>query len=300
MPVKKRSVGSGGKRRKGLKPKGPTPSAARRRENKGKKTTRAPKPRKAPTLKKTFDLIIGRNPTLEALKTQVPASSLRIANGIDIDERIQESIRLANEQNIPIVEMDRRDLDRITDHGPHQGIALGVKPYEYRNLDKLISSKTNPIVVILDQVTDPRNLGAIIRSGAAFDVSAVVVGERRSVGVNAAVWKAAAGALAHLPVSQVVNIARTISELKKQGFFILGLSTEGAEQLPELDKDLSNKPLAIVVGSEGKGISRLVAEHCDLHVSIPITSKAESLNASVAASIVLYQIAVNRAIAKQV
>ena len=296
MPTKGKNIGSGGKRRKGLKPKGPTPSAAKRRENRGKKSSPVQKTRKAPTLKKTFDLIIGRNPTLEALKTKVPASSLRIANGIDIDERIQEAIRLANELNVPIVQMDRRDLDRITDHGPHQGIALGVKPYEYKNLDKLISDKTNPIVVILDQVTDPRNLGAIIRSGAAFDVSAVVVGERRSVGVNAAVWKAAAGALAHLQVSQVVNIARTISDLKKQGFFVLGLSTEGATQLPELDKDLANKPLAIVIGSEGKGISRLVAESCDLHVSIPITSKTESLNASVAASIVLYQIAVNRSL----
>lgn len=294
MPPKKRSVGSGGKGRRALKPKGPTPSAARRRENKGKKTSRIQKPLRTPTVKKHFDLIIGRNPVFEAMKNQVPASSLRIANGIDIDERIQEAIRFANDQDIPIVQTDRRDLDRITDHGPHQGIALAVKPYEYKNLDKLISGKKNPLVVILDQVTDPRNLGAIVRSGAAFEVAAVVVGERRSVGVNAAVWKAAAGALAQLPVAQVTNISRTITELKKQGFFVIGLSAEGANQLPELDKDLANKPLAIVVGSEGKGISRLVGESCDLHVSIPITKKTESLNASVAASIVLYQIAVNR------
>jgi 23S rRNA (guanosine2251-2'-O)-methyltransferase len=136
--------------------------------------------------------------------------------------------------------------------------------------------------------------GAIVRSSAAFDVSAVVVGERRSVGVNAAVWKAAAGALAQVGVVQVINISRTITELKNLGFFVIGLSAEGSNPLPELDKELTERSIAIVVGSEGKGISRLVGEACDLHVAIPITSKAESLNASVAASIVLYQIAVNR------
>lgn len=295
MPIKKRSIGSGGKRRRALKPKGPTPPAARRRENKNKTAPKNPRPKKVSTQRKSYDLILGRNPVLEALKNKVPAFSLRIANGIDIDERVQEAIRFANEQDISIVQVDRRDLDRITDHGPHQGLALGVKPYEYRNIDKILADKENAIVVILDQVTDPRNLGAIVRSSAAFNVAAVVVGERRSVGVNAAVWKAAAGALAYVPVSQVVNISRTITDLKKQGYFILGLSAEGASQLPELDQELSRKPLAVVVGSEGKGISRLVGEACDLHISIPIASKAESLNASVAASIVLYQIAINRA-----
>ena len=296
MPVKKRSIGSGGKRRRALEPKGPTPPASKRRENKGKTAARSPRPKKVVTQRKSYDLIIGRNPVLEALKNKVPAFSLRIANGIDIDERVQEAIKFANDHDISIVQVDRRDLDRITDHGPHQGLALGVKPYEYRSIDKILANKQNAIVVILDQVTDPRNLGAIVRSSAAFGVSAVVVGERRSVGVNAAVWKAAAGALAHVPVSQVVNISRTITDLKKAGYFVLGLSAEGSSQLPELDQELSKKPLAVVVGSEGKGISRLVGENCDIHISIPITSKAESLNASVAASIVLYQIAVNRAV----
>ena len=294
MPVKKKPIGSGGKRRRALKPKGPTPSAARRRESRGKSAPKTSRPKKQNQTYKSYDLILGRNPVFEALKAQVPSTSLRIANGIDIDERIQEAIKFANDQDIPIVQMDRRDLDRITDHGPHQGIALAVKPYEYKRLDKLIANKSNALVVVLDQITDPRNLGAIIRSSAAFDVSAVVVGERRSGGVNAAVWKAAAGALTQVGVVQVVNIARTLTDLKNQGFFVIGLSAAGSNPLHELDKELSTRPLAIVVGSEGKGISRLVGEHCDLNVAIPITSKTESLNASVAASIVLYQIAVNR------
>ncbi len=294
MPAVKKTKGTGGKGRKSLKPRGPTPPAARRRANKGKSDTKSTRAKRPAPVKKNYDLIIGRNPVVEALRVKVPASSLRIANGIDIDERIQEAIKFANDQDIPIVQTDRRDLDRTTDYGPHQGIALAVKPYEYKNLEKLIANKKNPLVVVLDQVTDPRNLGAIVRSSAAFDVSAVVVGERRSVGVNAAVWKAAAGALAQVGVVQVINISRTITELKNLGFFVIGLSAEGSNPLPELDKELTERSIAIVVGSEGKGISRLVGEACDLHVAIPITSKAESLNASVAASIVLYQIAVNR------
>jgi 23S rRNA (guanosine2251-2'-O)-methyltransferase len=178
----------------------------------------------------------------------------------------------------------------------HQGIALQVPPYNYRHpmelLDRALSASTLPLLVALDGVTDPRNLGAIIRSVAAFGGHGVVLPQRRSTGVTAAAWKTSAGAAARVPVALASNLNQAIKEYKQRGMFVVGLDGEGDVSLP--DFELWDRPLLLVIGSEGKGLSRLVQENCDQVVSIPITAATESLNAGIAASVALYQIAAYR------
>jgi 23S rRNA (guanosine2251-2'-O)-methyltransferase len=179
----------------------------------------------------------------------------------------------------------------------HQGVAIKVPAYEYAHprdlLDAAISAGDIPLLVALDGVTDPRNLGAIIRSTAAFGGNGVIVPSRRSVGVTAAAWKTSAGAAARCRVAMATNLAAAITELKKAGVFVIGLDGGGDTLLPNLD--LADRPLLIVVGSEGSGLSRLVTEKCDAIVSIPISSATESLNAGIAASVALYEVARVRA-----
>lgn len=181
--------------------------------------------------------------------------------------------------------------------GVHQGVAIKVPPYEYGHpqdlLEEVIDSGETPLFVALDGVTDPRNLGAIMRSAAAFGSQGVIVPQRRSAGVNSAAWKTSAGAAARIPVVIAPNLTTTLKEFKKQGVFVLGLDGGGDIELPSLQ--LADRPVVIVVGSEGKGLSRLVTETCDQVVSIPISSATESLNAGIAASVALYQVATIRA-----
>jgi 23S rRNA (guanosine2251-2'-O)-methyltransferase len=193
------------------------------------------------------------------------------------------------------MEVERRELDRLTNNTNHQGVALAVAPYKYQNIKEVLAHvKTTPLVVILDGVTDPRNLGAVIRSAAGFYANAVVVTERRSAGVTGAVWKTAAGALSHVPVCQVVNITRTITELQERGFFAIALTGGGDLNLDQVDPDLANRPLLLVIGAEGRGVSRLVAQTCDLRVQIPMSPKIDSLNAAVATGVALYSITRSR------
>ncbi|MCB1273660.1 MAG: RNA methyltransferase, partial [Leucobacter sp.] len=172
-----------------------------------------------------------------------------------------------------------------------------VPPYEYAHpldlLDQVIDRGQTPLLVALDGVTDPRNLGAIVRSTAAFGGQGVIVPQRRSVGVNAAAWKTSAGAAARVPVAMAPNLTQTIKSLKDRGVFVIGLDGGGDVQLPGLE--LADRPLLLVIGSEGKGLSRLVTETCDAVVSIPISAATESLNAGIAASVALYEVAKLRA-----
>ena len=240
------------------------------------------------------EMVAGRNAVLESLRAAVPAIALHVGPRLDADERITEAIKLAADTGVPVVEAGRSELDRITGGAVHQGLALRVRPYAYAHPDDLIAAAEDvspPLVVALDGVTDPRNLGAVARSVAAFGGNGVLVPARRSAGVTSGAWKASAGALARVRVAQTPNLARALTGYARAGLFLVGLDASAEDEIGELS--LATSPLVLVIGSEGKGLSRLVAQHCDAIVRIPI-SGAESLNAGVAAGIALYQVAMLR------
>ena len=298
------TVGSGGQRRRGLEGKGPTPKAedrkghpAQRAAKRAAASTSAPRSRSAAPSRRrdTSDIVVGRNPVVEALRAGVPAKKLHIATGLDYDDRVREILATAGDMGLPILEISRGDMDRITGVELHQGVALTVKPYEYADpadlLDRLDGA---PLIIALDGVTDPRNLGAIVRSAGAFGAAGVVVPERRSADMTAVAWRTSAGAAARTPVAKAVNLTRTLQSFQKAGCFVIGLDADGDSLVPDLDVELLNGPVVLVIGSEGKGLSRLVAETCDVIASIPMSGGTESLNASVAASIALYAVATAR------
>jgi 23S rRNA (guanosine2251-2'-O)-methyltransferase len=238
-------------------------------------------------------------PVNEALRAKVSATALYIAQGIDIDERVSEIVRTAGDRGIPILEISRNELDRMTGGVLHQGIGLQVPPFAYENFDDLIAAameQTAPLLVALDGVTDPRNVGAVIRSVAAFGGHGVFMTERRAAGITATAWRTSAGAAARVPVSQVVNLTRAIKAAQKAGFTAIGLDADGETDLYNLEAAIG--PLLVVVGSEGRGLSRLVGETCDLRVSIPMVSEVESLNASVAAAVTLAEVSRRRTYAQ--
>jgi 23S rRNA (guanosine2251-2'-O)-methyltransferase len=237
------------------------------------------------------EMVTGRNPVVEALRAGIPASTLYVMSGAS-DDRVREAIKLATDAGVPLLEAGRAELDRLTDHAVHQGIALQVPEYDYAHPDDLLERSTRPLVVALDGVTDPRNLGAVVRSAAAFGAHGVLVPERRAAGVTAGAWKASAGTLASVPVARATNLVRALKAYQNAGLFVAGLDARGTTGVDALDA--ASGPLVLVVGSEGKGLSRLVADTCDLLVNIPMPGKAESLNAGVAGSIALYEIARRR------
>ncbi|MFM8921310.1 MAG: 23S rRNA (guanosine(2251)-2'-O)-methyltransferase RlmB [Candidatus Nanopelagicaceae bacterium] len=298
------SKGTGGNNKKRLTGKGPTPkaedrpyhAAAKRKAARPKssrsgaakdsreKTTRS---RERSNFSFHGELVAGRNAVLEALRADVPSTELIIARSIDIDDRIEESLKIALKKSLPIREVHRADVEKISMNS--QGIALAIKPYQYSSLQEILQRAGHPgLIVALDGVTDPRNLGAIIRSAAAFGVSGVIIPERRSAAMTAAAWKTSAGAAARMPVAQVTNLNRAIEEVQEQGYFVVGLDGEATELISEMK--VATEPIMIIVGSEGKGLSRLTSEKCDLVVKIPMRSTTESLNASVATSIALYAV----------
>jgi 23S rRNA (guanosine2251-2'-O)-methyltransferase len=243
------------------------------------------------------EFVAGRNPVLEALRAHVPATALHVGPRLDSDERIGQAVMLAADAGIPVVEAGRAELDRITGGAIHQGLALRVKRYSYADPADLVEAARRageqPLIVALDGVTDPRNLGAVARSVAAFGGHGILVPARRSAGVTAGAWKASAGALARLRVAQTANLARALATYADDGLFVVGLDSAGSADVSDLR--LADSPLVLVVGSEGKGLSRLVTQRCDEVARIPITSAAESLNAGIAASIALYEVARRRA-----
>jgi 23S rRNA (guanosine2251-2'-O)-methyltransferase len=290
---KKPTGGSGGRGKKALEGRGPTPKAKDRHWYRDKKTaSTSGRPRPAQKLDRP-DTVAGRNSVVEALRAGVPSVSLHLAYQIDHDERIREALSLAQKNGVPLLEVTRPELDRIAGEGTvHQGIVLTAEPYSYLHPEDLATkalATPRPLLVALDGVTDPRNLGAIIRSTAAFSGSGVIVPKRRSAGVTPAVWKTSAGQIVHAPVALAGNLVNALQDLKARGFFVVGLAGGQGTNLRKVDVD--NVPVVVVVGSEGEGLSRLVTQHCDVLVSIPMDEQVESLNASVAASIVLYELA---------
>jgi len=287
MAKKKPTVGTGGHGRRKLAGKGPTPKAEDRPNHKAYKAKQRPQTRQkrqAPT----NDVVSGKNSVLESLRAKIPAKALMIANQLEMDDRMKEIISIANARSIPITELTKPELSRLAGFDSvHQGVVLQVPPYNYANPNDLLTG-TKPLIIACDGITDPRNLGAIIRSAAAFGASGVVIPSRRSVGMTPAAWKTSAGAAARLPVAMAANLNAALKEYQKQGLFVVGLDGDGDVSLPDLE--LADQPLVVVVGAEGKGISQLVRKSCDQIVSIPISSEVESLNASVAASLALYEI----------
>ncbi len=244
----------------------------------------------------TAETVAGRNAVVEALRARVPATALYVAMGVDSDERLTETITVAGKRGIPLLEVTRGELDRMTAGALHQGVALQVPPYIYAHVDDLlrraVDAPGSPLLVALDGVTDPRNLGAVIRSAAAFGAHGVLVPERRSAGVTASAWKSSAGAAARLPVARATNLVRALKACGSEGLLVAGLAADGDVSLDDLEAAVD--PMVLVVGSEGKGLSRLVGETCDLTVSIPMAGGTESLNAGVAAGVALYEIARRR------
>nr|WP_291380355.1 23S rRNA (guanosine(2251)-2'-O)-methyltransferase RlmB [Demequina sp.] len=292
------SAGTGGKGRKALEGKGPTPRAEDRPYHKAYKAKQASEtaaekragargggPRDRTS--KADDVIIGRNSVLEALRAGLPANVLLVFERVDADDRITEIVSKAVEREIEVREVSKPVLDRIADGSPHQGVALEVAPYEYLQPGDLLEAPSPIRLIALDGIQDPRNLGAILRSAAAFGAHGAVIPERRAAGVTVAAWKVSAGAAARLPVARATNLVRALEDYKKAGLFVVGLDSDGDVELAE--SNLLDGPLVIVVGAEGAGLSRLVRETCDQIASIPISSATESLNASVAASIALYE-----------
>jgi len=319
--------GTGGNRKRGLEGKGPTPPAYMRhwhsdrqaaagrdpkagRGRGGDANTRSgysdeypggrsgPAGREGTAARGTPDgpeMVAGRNPVVESLRAGVPAMALYVTSRAQQDERIAEAVQLAADAGIAVLESGMSELDRLTGGTVHQGAALRVRPYEYAHPEDFPEriSPAPPLIVALDGVTDPRNLGAVVRSAAAFGADGVVVPSRRSAGVTAGAWKASAGALSRVPVARAVNLTRALESYKSRGLFVAGLDASGDTDVHEMS--VADGPLVLVVGSEGRGLSRIVAAACDVLVRIPMASGTESLNAGVAASIALYEIAAVRA-----
>lgn len=299
-------VGSGGQRRRGLRGKGPTPPAeARTGHPAARKAARAAKAsdrakiagnRRRPGDGETPETVLGRNPVVECLRAGVPATALHVALGSTVDERIAEAVHLAADAGISILEVPRNDLDRIAGGALHQGVALQVPPYEYAHPDELLQEAAErderPLIAALDGVTDPRNLGAVVRSVGAFGGHGVVVPQRRAAGMTAVAWRTSAGTAARVPVARATNLTRTLREYATAGLMVAGLDAEGDVSLDEFE--LAGDPLVLVIGSEGKGLSRLIRQTCDVTVSIPMAGAVESLNAAVAAGVVLADVARRR------
>ncbi|GAA2112589.1 23S rRNA (guanosine(2251)-2'-O)-methyltransferase RlmB [Microlunatus panaciterrae] len=296
------TAGSGGRVRRGLEGRGPTPKAEDRPYHKaykakqssagrpvgrsGSQTQRTGRPGAGP------EWVAGRNPVLEALQAEIPIQAAYIAEGAERDDRLREILKLTAARGKSLLEVTRAELDRMTGGAVHQGVALQLPAYSYTHPDDLLAkaleSDTEPIVVALDSITDPRNLGAIVRSAAAFGATGVLIPERRSAGMTAAAWKTSAGAAARIPIARATNLNRALRAYADAGFSLVGL--DGAAEQDITDLPQATGPLVLIVGSEGEGLSRLVREACEALVSIPITGM-ESLNAGVAAGIALYEIA---------
>ena len=293
------TAGSGGRVRRGLEGKGPTPKAEDRpyhkaykaKQTRDRQSTTTARPRRAAAPKGVGpEWIFGRNPVLEALQAELPVQAAYVAEGAERDDRLRDIFKIIADRGMTMLQTTRGDLDRMTGDGVHQGVAVQLPAYDYKHPDDLLAEAgERPLFVALDHVTDPRNLGAVIRSAAAFGADGVIIPERRSAGMTAAAWKTSAGAAARIPVARATNLTRTLQSYAKAGVFVVGLDGDGDTDIADLPQ--ANDPVVLVVGSEGEGLSRLVREACDTIAAIPITSSVESLNAGVATSIALYEVA---------
>ncbi|MGH8775771.1 MAG: 23S rRNA (guanosine(2251)-2'-O)-methyltransferase RlmB [Jiangellaceae bacterium] len=293
-------VGSGGQRRKSLEGKGPTPRAEERPGHVKARRSRAAARQAGPRGRSmergrpgAAETVAGRNSVVEALRADVPVKALYVAERIDVDDRVREVLKIAADRRLPLLEAPRSELDRVTGGAIHQGLALTLPAYEYAHPDDLVAAARQagemPLIVALDGVTDPRNLGAVVRSAAAFGAHGVVVPERRSAGMTAGAWKTSAGAAARVRVARATNLARQLRTYADAGLFVVGLAGDGSIEIASVEA--ASAPLCLVVGAEGVGLSRVAQQACDIIARIPIARDVESLNAGVAAGIALYEVA---------
>lgn len=297
-------VGSGGQRRRGLEGKGPTPPAEARKGHKKNRiaNAKAKQVQRRPVTrgrggKGTSEMVVGRNPVVEALREGVPAVTLYVQQFIDNDERVREALQLAGERGgIHLMEAPRPELDRMTNGLNHQGMVLQVPPYEYAHPEDLANAAydegQDPLIVALDGVTDPRNLGAILRTAEGAGATGVLLPRRRSVHVTPAVTKAAAGAVEHLPIALVSGIPALLERARRAGVWAVGLDERGPGDVFSLE--LATEPVVLVLGAEGRGLSRLTRERCDVLVRIPMLGRVASLNVATAAGLAAYEVARRR------
>lgn len=237
------------------------------------------------------DTIEGRNPVLEALKAGRPVGKILLAKNIERHGAVADIIHLAQAGGIPVDYVERQAIDRLSQTPANQGIIAYTAAKEYAGLDELLAAsraKNRPaLYIVLDGIEDPHNLGAIIRTADASGADGVIIRERRAVGLTSIVEKASAGAVEYVPVARVVNISQTLETLKRNNVWVVGIDQSASANYTKID---FNPPTAIIIGGEGKGLSDLVKKHCDFLASIPMKGKISSLNASVAAAVVLYEV----------
>jgi 23S rRNA (guanosine2251-2'-O)-methyltransferase len=258
----------------------------RDRENKKGDFTRRDNSEKI--MEENENVVEGRNPVIEVLKSNRTLEKLYVAKG-NVEGSIKVILSMAKEKGYVISEVDKRKLDEMSTTGSHQGVIAIVSPYTYSSIDEILEyakqKGEDPFIIILDEIEDPHNLGSIVRSANVCGAHGVIIPKRRSALVTATVIKSSAGAVEHTKIAKITNINQTIEELKKKGVWVAGTDMNG-----EVCYKANLKgPMAIVIGSEGKGISKLVRENCDLIISIPMKGEINSLNASVAAGIVMYE-----------
>ena len=245
--------------------------------------------RSAPIETENDGIIEGRNAVIEALRAGVTIDKIFIMKG-ETDATLGHIASTAREAGIVVVDADRRKLDNMSRTHSHQGVIAQAAAREYASVDDILNAARekgeNPLIVVCDELTDPHNLGAVIRTADAAGAHGVIIPKRRSAGLTAVVAKTSAGAVAHVPVARVPNITALLKELKEEGVWVFGTAAEGNTSLYKADL---KGPAAIVIGSEGDGMTRLATENCDFLVSIPMRGKLNSLNASAAAAILLYE-----------
>lgn len=236
------------------------------------------------------DLILGRNAVIEALKSDRTIECLYVSKG-DLEGSIKVALGLARDKGVVVKEVDRRKLDTMCEGLNHQGIVAKVTPFKYCEVNDILEAAEKkgekPFIVILDEIEDPHNLGSIIRTAELCGVHGIIIPKRRNVGVTSTVYKCSAGAIEHMKIAKVTNINSTIDMLKEKGIWIYGADIEGKDY--SYNTDFSG-PCALIIGSEGKGISNLTLKKCDLLVKIPMVGKINSLNASVAGGIMMYEV----------
>lgn len=235
-----------------------------------------------------INLIEGRNPVLEALKSGREIDKLFIQSG-QLEGSIRQIIALAREKNILIKEVDKAKLDKMSQTKSHQGVIASAALYKYYEVDDILEiakqKEEDPFIVILDEITDPQNLGSILRSCDAAGVHGVIIPKRRAASLTPIIGKISAGAVEYVPVAKVTNINQTINYLKEKGVWVAGADAEGEKYY---EKDMTG-PLALVVGSEGKGLGRLIKENCDFIVGIPMSGQISSLNAAVSCAVIIFE-----------
>lgn len=240
------------------------------------------------------DYIEGRRPVVEALRTEVPIKQILMADNVKRDSLISDILRKARNSNVPVKQISKKKLDEISERGSHQGVIAEAKPFEYVSMTDIINAAEisaathdgRALVVVLDHITDAGNLGAIARSAESVGAAGIVIPNKRAARVTAATYKSSAGAISHVQVSQVANIANTIERLKKSGFWVAAATEHASDYI--WDANLKGK-IALVMGSEGDGVSRVALEACDFGVKLPQMGDISSLNVAQAATACMYE-----------